>query len=186
MRGFTAALIAASVALLAMGLGLVCCIFTAHAVERDTVQFVTSPNDVTNRRVLEQRTAAKMGALALEGIVQVQEAMAEAAEAEQEAAYEPEWYGYSDYGYSGGSGDYSGGWRYTEYYPSENTGAFAYAPGLDIMLGDDGAYRDKDGYVVVASSSLGAFETVDTPYGEGRVYDRGCAAGVVDIYTNNG
>lgn len=108
-------------------------------------------------------------------------AIEEEAEEIEEEYWEPVEY-YSSYDYS----DSDGGWRYTEYYPSENTGAFAYAPDLEIVLGDDGAYRDKDGYVVVASSSLGKFDTVDTPYGQGKVYDTGCAAGVVDIYTNNG
>ena len=77
-----------------------------------------------------------------------------------------------------------GGWRYTEYYPSENTGAFAYAPDLEITLGEDGTYRDPEGYVVVAGNRYEheAFDVVETPYGLGTVYDTGCSSGIIDVY----
>ena len=50
-------------------------------------------------------------------------------------------------------------------------------------VGEDGVYRDADGYVVVAASDLAQGSTVSTSFGEGKVYDSGCAAGVTDIYT---
>lgn len=50
--------------------------------------------------------------------------------------------------------------------------------------GDDGVWRDSDGYVIVASSDLPYGSTIDTSLGMGKVYDSGCASGVVDIYVN--
>lgn len=50
-------------------------------------------------------------------------------------------------------------------------------------VGEDGVYRDADGYVVVAASDLDQGSTVSTSFGEGKVYDTGCAAGTTDIYT---
>jgi hypothetical protein len=50
-------------------------------------------------------------------------------------------------------------------------------------LGDDGVYRDNDGYVVVACTDISYGEVVDTSLGLGKVYDCGCAVGVTDIYT---
>lgn len=51
-------------------------------------------------------------------------------------------------------------------------------------LGEDGVYRDSDGYVVVAASDLDQGSEVATSFGIGKVYDSGCAAGTTDIYTN--
>lgn len=51
-------------------------------------------------------------------------------------------------------------------------------------VGNDGVYRDSDGYVVVAASDLAQGSTVDTSYGTGKVYDTGCASGTTDIYVN--
>ena len=50
-------------------------------------------------------------------------------------------------------------------------------------VGADGVYRDADGYVVVAASDLAHGSTVSTSFGEGKVYDTGCAPGTTDIYT---
>lgn len=50
-------------------------------------------------------------------------------------------------------------------------------------VGEDGVYRDADGYIVVAASDLAQGSTIDTSLGEGKVYDSGCANGVTDIYT---
>lgn len=152
---------------------------TANAIERNPeTMFRTSPNDITNTRVLEHMRHEREKAWTAQKIEQLA-LLREVPEHVEETYYEESFPVYAGYPENGGS------WRYTEYYPSENTGAFAYAPDLEITLGADGAYRDQDGYVVVASSSLGKFDTVETPYGQGKVYDTGCAAGVVDIYTNN-
>ena len=50
-------------------------------------------------------------------------------------------------------------------------------------VGEDGVYRDADGYVVVARSDMAQGDTVETSLGTGKVYDSGCAAGTTDIYT---
>ena len=60
--------------------------------------------------------------------------------------------------------------------------------GLDIpgrYTTEDGYVCDGDGYVVLASdlSMLPRYSVVDTPFGrEGKVYDTGCAYGVLDVY----
>lgn len=51
--------------------------------------------------------------------------------------------------------------------------------------GEDGIYRDADGYVVVASSDYSNGTVVeDTPFGPAKVYDSGCASGTLDVYVN--
>lgn len=58
---------------------------------------------------------------------------------------------------------------------------------LDIpgeTFDESGVSRDGDGYIVVASSDHAKGTVIDTPFGEAKVYDTGCASGTVDIYTN--
>lgn len=50
--------------------------------------------------------------------------------------------------------------------------------------GDDGVYRDSDGYVVIASSDMPMGSTHETSLGMAKVYDTGCDAGTVDVYVN--
>lgn len=50
--------------------------------------------------------------------------------------------------------------------------------------GADGIYRDSEGFIVVAASDIPQGATTNTPFGMGKVYDSGCAAGTTDIYTN--
>ena len=75
------------------------------------------------------------------------------------------------------------GWRYTWYSEYEYTGGMAY--GGSGIAGDDGVYRDADGYIMVAANrnDLGAGDVIDTPLGQGKVYDTGCSSGTIDIYT---
>lgn len=50
---------------------------------------------------------------------------------------------------------------------------------------EDGFVKDGDGYIAVASSDLPKGSIVDTPFGEGKVYDTGSLApGQVDIYVS--
>lgn len=49
---------------------------------------------------------------------------------------------------------------------------------------EDGFVRDGDGYIAVASSDYEVGTVVDTPFGEGKVYDGGCDSGVIDVYTD--
>ena len=61
--------------------------------------------------------------------------------------------------------------------------------GLNIPgrhVADDGTVRDGDGYICVASdlSYLSRGSVVLTSLGPAKVYDTGCAYGVIDIYVN--
>lgn len=75
---------------------------------------------------------------------------------------------------------YDGGIRFTWY--SSNT-CWHYRTD-EWTAGDDGIYRDSEGYVVVASDDDMQGDVVSTPFGEGRVYDSGCGSGTIDVYTN--
>lgn len=74
----------------------------------------------------------------------------------------------------------NGGTRYTWYSSND---AYHYRTG-EWSAGSDGFYRDKNGYLVVASSDYSQGTTVNTPWGPGKVYDSGCAPGIIDMYTN--
>lgn len=53
-------------------------------------------------------------------------------------------------------------------------------------VADDGTVRDGEGYIAVAANSsyLAKGTVVKTSLGPGKVYDSGCASGVIDIYTD--
>lgn len=72
------------------------------------------------------------------------------------------------------------GTRYTYY--SSNVLYHYRTP--EWTAGSDGIYRDSNGYIVVASNDASQGSIVSTPFGQGKVYDSGCASGTVDIYTN--
>lgn len=48
----------------------------------------------------------------------------------------------------------------------------------------NGFVVDGDGYIAVASSDLEMGTVIETPWGEAKVYDTGCASGVIDVYTS--
>lgn len=73
-----------------------------------------------------------------------------------------------------------GGWRYTWY----SSRVLHHYRTSEWTADSEGIYRDSDGYVVVACTSRGFGATVPTPFGTGKVYDSGCAAGTIDIYVN--
>lgn len=50
--------------------------------------------------------------------------------------------------------------------------------------GDDGVWRDADGYIIIASSDMPMGAVHETSLGMAKVYDTGCPAGTVDIYVN--
>lgn len=101
--------------------------------------------------------------------------------------YEPVYNDYYAPSYGGGSGvlnSYDGINYYNgnkETYYSSNVLYHYMTP--QWTLREDGVWTDSEGYVVVASSDLAYGSTVDTSLGMGKVYDSGCASGVVDIYT---
>jgi 5-bromo-4-chloroindolyl phosphate hydrolysis protein len=75
------------------------------------------------------------------------------------------------------------GWRWTWYSQNELAGGGLSIPGRHVA--DDQTIRDGDGYIVLASSVLSKGTVIDTPFGTpGKVYDSGCAANTIDVYTN--
>ena len=76
------------------------------------------------------------------------------------------------------------GVRYTWYSQNVLPGG-----GLDELNANgrhvEGGYVvDGDGYIAVASSDYEKGTVIDTPFGEAKVYDTGCASGTIDVYTN--
>lgn len=118
-----------------------------------------------------------------------------AAEGAREAEYAPETYIEPTYcetapqieSYAPSYGDgfasegvrYEDGTRYTWY--SSNAAYHYRTP--EWSVDGEGFYRDSDGYYVVASTDVPMGGTVETPWGEGKVYDTGCDSGTVDMYT---
>lgn len=49
---------------------------------------------------------------------------------------------------------------------------------------EGGYVVDGDGYIAVASSDYEKGTVIETPFGEAKVYDTGCASGTIDVYTN--
>lgn len=98
----------------------------------------------------------------------------------------------SESNYSSGSSDsssfksqgvvYQDGTRYTWYSQNVLPGNGLNIPGRHV--GDDDLIYDSDGYIAVASSDHAHGTVVDTPFGQGKVYDDGCDSGTIDIYTN--
>lgn len=75
-----------------------------------------------------------------------------------------------------------GSYKYTWYSQNVLPGSGLDIPGRHV--GDGGYVQDGDGNIVVASSDLAKGTVVETPYGTAKVYDSGCASGVLDVYTN--
>ena len=75
------------------------------------------------------------------------------------------------------------GWKWTWYSQKVLPGGGLKIPGRHV---DKNNYVcDKNGYIVLSSSSLKKGTVIKTPFGKkGKVYDTGCARGVVDVYTN--
>ena len=76
-----------------------------------------------------------------------------------------------------------GGYQWTYYSELILPGNGLNIPGRHTT--EDGYVCDGDGYIVLAAdlSMLPRYSVVDTPFGrEGKVYDTGCAYGVLDVY----
>ena len=50
------------------------------------------------------------------------------------------------------------------------------------ILGSDGVYRTKEGYIVCARTDVAQGTIFETPFGKAQVLDAGCAYGIVDVY----
>ena len=106
----------------------------------------------------------------------------------------------ADNDYNGGEVNYSAQYSSDEF---QNSGVISWGGydwtyyselilpgyGLDIPgrhTTKDGYVCDGDGYIVLAAADLSMlprYSIVDTPFGrEGKVYDTGCAYGVLDVY----
>ncbi len=76
--------------------------------------------------------------------------------------------------------------NHKETYYSERVlpGTSLRIPGRHVA--NDGTVRDGDGYICVAANSgyLAKGTVVKTSMGPAKVYDSGCASGIIDIYTN--
>lgn len=137
----------------------------------------------------------------IEEVVIVDEAVAaiEEAEAEEEVVEEPVVepvaapvnYSYTEPVYSApvytengdgltksGGVNWHNGRRETWYSSND---AYHYRTG-EWTVGEDGVYRDADGYVVVAAGDYELGSTVDTSFGEGKVYDYCGTPGTTDVY----
>lgn len=77
---------------------------------------------------------------------------------------------------------YQNGTRYTWYSQKVLPGNGLNIPGRNV--GSDNLVHDGDGYIAVASNDHAQGTVVDTPFGQGKVYDSGCDSGTIDIYTN--
>lgn len=146
----------------------------------------------------EKEEKERLAAEEAERVRQEQERQeAERAEMERQAAEQAAMYAAEEVRYyeettydSGGSGvltksggvNYYNGQKETYYSQRVLPGGGLNIPGRHVA--DDGTIRDADGYIVVASSDLTYGSEVQTSLGDGKVYDSGCASGVVDIYTD--
>lgn len=152
-----------------------------------------------------EKKAAEEAARAAEEEAARQAAEEEAARlAEEQAELDPGEYDYIDYSdyywedgyYYGDDGEWyntdgltaSSGVNYyngrKETYYSSNVLYHYRTP--EWTAGEDGVYRDADGYVVIAANKNEYSEgtVVDTSFGEGKVYDSGCDYGTTDVYVN--
>ena len=77
---------------------------------------------------------------------------------------------------------YQDGWRYTWYSQNVLPGGGLDIPGRHVD--SDGFVKDGDGNIVVASDSDAYGSIVNTPFGQGKVYDSGSGEGTRDLYTN--
>lgn len=76
------------------------------------------------------------------------------------------------------------GWNWTYYLMRQYPGSTSTScPGR--WVNDEGFVCDPDGFVILASADLAPYTEVETPFGYmGKVYDTGCASGVLDVYTD--
>lgn len=78
---------------------------------------------------------------------------------------------------------YWGDWKWTWYSQKVLPGGGLEIPGRHV---DENNYIcDENNYICLASSTLPKGTVIDTPFGKkGKIYDYGCAAHIIDVYTN--
>lgn len=79
---------------------------------------------------------------------------------------------------------YYDGHKETYYSERVLSGTSLNIPGRHVA--EDGTIRDGEGYICVAANSsyLSKGSIVKTSMGPAKVYDAGCASGIIDFYTN--
>ena len=78
---------------------------------------------------------------------------------------------------------YYDGWKWTWYSQRVLPGGGLNIPGRHVDA--NGYVCDAEGYICLASGSLAKGTVVNTPFGKaGKVYDSGCAADTLDVYTD--
>lgn len=116
---------------------------------------------------------------------------AEQAQYVEETYYESTYYASS--GNSYGNSFYSDGVAYDEngsytWYsqnaPGMSGGGLTELNNNGRHVGDNGFIYDGDGYIAVSSDDYAQGSVVQTPWGEGKVYDTGSGSGNIDIYTD--
>lgn len=76
-----------------------------------------------------------------------------------------------------------GGYQWTWYSERVLPGGALVIPGRHAD--ENGYICDENDYICIASSTLDKGTVVDTPLGkQGKIYDCGCAQGVMDVYVN--
>ena len=78
---------------------------------------------------------------------------------------------------------YWGDWKWTWYSQKVLPGGGLKIPGRHV---DENNYIcDENNYICLASSALPKGTVINTPFGKkGKIYDCGCAAHIIDVYTN--
>lgn len=189
-RGDAAIFAAMAVILVGIAIALVVPYAQADEIEREWTWQV-APSDKLNTESLQRIRKAEMQETARRAFDALREWSAQHAaqpihdEPSWEQSWEPTYYEPTGYApsyandFASQGVVYEDGTRYTWY--SSNSAYHYRTP--EWSVDPDGFYRDSEGYYVVASTDVPMGGTVDTPWGEGKVYDTGCDGGTVDMYT---
>lgn len=129
--------------------------------------------------VIVVETAAPVSTPAPEPVQEISEpAPAETSEAPITPVTEEEWFVTPEEFRYIGTFNWNG-YRWTYYSERVLPGGGLNIPG---RWSDTYFVRDGEGNICLASSDLGWGTYVPTPWGQGRVYDCGCASGTLDVY----
>lgn len=178
----------------------------------DSIGYSSEVQDTMNKAIRDAANKAIEQKVAIDEAKKKAEEEAAQAAAEQAAAEQAasqtyyEDYSYSEPSYSswdGPTSSYSGGsvsgssfrsagviyddngTRYTWY--SENVlpgGGLTDLNNNGRHVDEQGFIRDGDGYLAAASNDYAQGTIVDTPFGQAKIYDSGCASGTVDMYVS--
>ena len=159
----------------------------AEAIEPEQPQEIACDSEPTNVETITVDEFMDKAREAWERVTAVPEEEPEEEEYAEEYYYEPVYYG----GYTGGSTATSmhdlvnGQGRAYDDNGTSYTYFYDVCGDLDIPgehKDADGVSYDGDGYIVVAADGHDYGEVIDTPFGQGKVYDKGSGYGNVDIY----